>query len=80
MRELLTLVEADFTRRAPLVRARWDAFEGGLAREAAVIEAEMVGERDAPARATRLTEFMERAVRGYLREVDALVREIAAGA
>jgi dipeptidase len=80
MRELLTLVERDFARWGPIVRARWDAFEGGLAREAAVVEAKVLGERDARARARLLTDLMERAVSEYLREVDALVREIDAGA
>jgi secernin len=80
MRELLTLVERDFARRGPVVRARWDGFEGGLAREAAAIEAEAREERSTVSRAALLTDFMERAVSAYLREAGALVREIAAGA
>jgi len=80
MRELLTLVERDFARWTPVVRARWDAFEGGLAREAAMIEAEGEGARGDPSRAAVLTDFMERSVATYLREGGALVREIAAGA
>jgi dipeptidase len=77
MRELLTLVERDFTRFAPLVRARWDPFEDGLAREAARIEAEAAG-RTLDARAALLNDFMARTVAAYLDQVDALVREIAA--
>jgi secernin len=77
MRELLTLVERDFSRFAPLVRARWDAFEDGLARAAARIEAEAAG-RTRDARVALLTAFMARTVAAYLDEADALVREIAA--
>ena len=80
MRELLTLVERDFARWGPFVRARWEAFEGGLARESAAIEAEARGKRDDASRAALLTGFMERCASAYLCEAGALVREIAAEA
>jgi dipeptidase len=79
MQELLSLVERDFARLAPPVRARWDAFEGDLAREAAMTEAE-AARRSGEARAALLTDFMRHAVAAYLTEADALVREIAAAA
>jgi len=75
MRELLTQVERDVERFAPRVRARWDVFESGLAREAARVENEARG-----ARAALLGEFVERAVASYLETAEALVREIAASA
>jgi len=72
MRALLSLVERDVARFGPLVRARWDDFEGGLAREAAGIE---TGRTPS---GTVLTDFMRRAVEKFLAEADALVREIGA--
>jgi len=72
MRALLSLVERDVARFAPLVRARWDVFEGGIAREAAGFE---IG--GTPSGAV-LTEFMRRTVEKFLAEADALVREIGA--
>ena len=77
MRELLTLVERDFGRFAPLVRARWDAFEARLAREVTAVEDE-ARSRSGLSRGTLLTDFMRQAVDGYLDEIDALVREIVA--
>src|SRR5581483_9387596 len=64
-RELLSLVERDFARFAPGVRARWDAFEAALAPEAEEVEraaaaARRDGRRDEAAEA--LTRFMERTV------------------
>jgi len=76
MRELLTLVERDFARFGPLVRARWDAFEARLARDVAAVE-DAARRGDQP-QADVLTHFMQRAVDAYLAEADALVREIAA--
>jgi len=75
MRELLTLVERDFARFGPLVRARWDAFEAALDREAREIEARA---RGAPDRAAVLSSFMEATVDRYLGEAEALVRDLAA--
>jgi hypothetical protein len=72
MRALLSLVERDVARFGPLVRARWDDFEGGLAQEAAGIE---TGRTPS---GTVLTDFMRRAVEKFLVEADALVREIGA--
>ena len=77
MRELLTLVERDFARFAPGVHARWDAFEAAVAGQAAALEAELAPHPD-DSRASRLTEFMARTTAAYLREADALVREIGA--
>jgi len=79
MRELLTLVERDFARFAPPVRARWDAFEAELAHEASGVEAAAAAHRDAR-RAAILTDFMQRAVTTYLSELETLVRETAARA
>jgi hypothetical protein len=56
MRALLSLVERDVARFGPLVRARWDDFEGGLALEAGGIE---TGRTPS---GTVLTDFMRRAV------------------
>ena len=72
MRALLSLVERDVARFGPLVRARWDDFEGCLAREAAGIE---TGRTPS---GTVLTDFMRCAVEKFLAEADALVREIGA--
>jgi len=79
MRELLTLVERDVERLAPLVRARWDVFESGLAREAARVEAEAMG-MERGARAAVLGAFVEGAVGSYVDTMEALVRETAASA
>ncbi|HJQ82511.1 MAG TPA: hypothetical protein VKA21_00430, partial [Candidatus Binatia bacterium] len=77
LRELLSLVERDFARLAPIVRARWDGFEDGLAREAAGVENEAMRADDGE-RAALLTAFMDRSVPAYLETADVLVREIAA--
>src|SRR5262245_8760292 len=81
MRELLSLVERDFERLGPLVRARWDAFERALEEEAHAVEAEATsarrGGRPAVASAV-LTAFMARAVGGYVDQAGALVRELTA--
>jgi secernin len=75
MRVLLELVERDFARFGPVVRARWDAFEAALEREAATEEAQAAAE---PAAApARLTAFMERTVDAWLACADALCRELA---
>jgi len=75
MRELLTLVERDFARFGPLVRARWDALETQLNREAREVEAQA---RRAPDRGRALSRFMEAALDRYLAEAEALVRELSA--
>src|SRR5207249_4404533 len=67
MRELLTLVERDFARLGPLVRARWDAFEAALEREAREVEARALR---APDRVDALSRFMEAAVDRYLAEAE----------
>jgi secernin len=79
LRELLTLVERDPARSAPVVRTRWDAFEDAVARETAALEAE-VREMAPPARAARLTGFMADTVAAFEKTAAALVREISAGA
>jgi secernin len=74
MRVLLELVERDFARFGPVVRARWDAFEAALEREAAAEEAQAAAK---PAAApARLTAFMERTVDAWLACADALCREL----
>jgi dipeptidase len=82
-RTLLSLVERDFARFAPGVRARFDAFEGELAAEASLIEAEAVVAwntgRAADGAAT-LSDFMARSVDRYLTLTAALVREIGSEA
>jgi dipeptidase len=70
-RRLLDLVERDYARFAPRVRARWDALEETWAREAADVEA------NGPA---ALEAFMARTVTTWLAELDALVREVGAEA
>jgi dipeptidase len=81
LRELLTLVERDFARFAPIVRRRWDAFETVLARRAAAVEAEAEAARRAGHHddaAALLSGLTARSVEAYLLEAEALVREIAA--
>jgi len=81
MRQLLSLVERDFARFGPVVRARLDAFEARLERDAAALEADTIAARRAgegAGAARRLTAFMERAVDEYLAEVERLARDLAA--
>ena len=81
MRRLLTLVERDFARHAPAVRARWDAFEAALEREAAAVEAEAAAALragDAAAASAVLTGFMARATSRHRVEAEALVRDLGA--
>jgi dipeptidase len=82
-RELLSLVERDFGRFAPPVRARWDRFERALAGQAAAVESAASAARRAgreeEARAL-LTALMAEAVDRYVAEAEALVREIGAEA
>jgi dipeptidase len=83
MRELLSLVERDPARFAPLVRSRWDVFEASVSRAAVAIEAEATEARntDDPAGAAALlTGFMAGTVTEYRSHADALVREISAKA
>jgi len=80
-RRLLTLVERDFARFAPIVRRRWDAFEAVLARRAATVEVEAEAARRAGRpedAAMLLTGLMARSVDACLVEAEALVREIGA--
>jgi dipeptidase len=79
MRELLTLIERDFARWGPHVRARWDRFETAVAERAAGVEEEAAA-AGGEAAATLLTAFMARTVETYQGELEALVRELAAEA
>jgi dipeptidase len=79
MRELLSLVERDFPRFGPRVRARWDRFEARVAGEAEAVETEArAARRSARAETAHavLTAFMARTVDAFLGEADALVREV----
>jgi dipeptidase len=83
MRDLLTLVERDPSRLAPLVRRRWDELETTLAAETAAIEAEAIALRRARRHdeaARTLTAFMERTLGRILDVFEVLVREIDGGA
>jgi dipeptidase len=73
MRELSSAVEVDVARRAPLVRARFDAFETALADRATAVEAEAARSARAP---LLLGEFMAHTVDAWLAEIDALIREV----
>ena len=82
-RTLLSLVERDFARFAPRVRARFDDFEAELAEEASGIEAEVEGAWRAGRMAegaVHLGDFMARSVERYVELTAALVREIGAEA
>jgi len=74
MRELLTLVERDFARLGPVVRARWDEVEAELVAEGRAVETQALG---AANRSAVLAAFMERALDRYLEEGERLVRELA---
>jgi dipeptidase len=74
MRTVLDVVERDFAGLGPRVRARWDAFEGRLATEAAAVEREAA--EAGSERASILTRFMARSVAAYVETAGALVREI----
>jgi dipeptidase len=76
MRSLLDLVERDVEIRGPVVRARWDAFETAVWREAAEVERE-AARREAPVRRALFGEFSERAVDRWLVELDAMIAAIA---
>jgi dipeptidase len=83
MRELLGLIERDFARFAPRVRAVWDAFETRTAPEADEVAARAARARRegrGASAAETLTAFMARTVTDYLNQAAALVREIAAEA
>jgi dipeptidase len=76
---LLTLVERDWGRHAPRVRADWDALERVLADEAEEVEAKALrlrraGQRDAGARL--LTRFMEANVALALERLERLIGEL----
>jgi secernin len=79
MRELLSLVERDVARLGPVVRAYWDRFEAGVARQTAEVEAEAEAARRAGrarAASALLTSFMRRTFDSYLAETAARVPEI----
>jgi len=81
MRELLSLIERDPARFAPMVRSRWDVFEGSVSRAAVAVEDEAREARsrgDAAGAAALLTGFMSGTVEEYLSLAAALVREISA--
>ena len=81
LRELLSVVERDFARFGPPVRARWDAFETTVAEEARALEAAATSRRRRGESAEALlTSFMERTVETFLAEAAALVREMGAQA
>jgi hypothetical protein len=81
MRDLLTLVERDFPRFAPLVRARWDALETGFERDAVGVEAEAAAARRA-GRTTEasalLTACMARSAAAYTATLETLLAELRA--
>jgi secernin len=81
MRELLDLVERDFERLGPPVRAAWDAFETAVAEEAAAVEAEAAAARragQASEAAAALTAFMRRTAAAYVTGIEARIREARA--
>jgi secernin len=75
MRALLDLVERDVARYGPPVRARWDAFEATLWRDAAEVEHRAV-RQDGAARRALLGAFAEAAVDRWLAELDAVTAAI----
>jgi len=82
-RTLLSLVERDFARFAPRVRARCDVFEAELMEEAKVIETDVETARRAGRTSegtSRLSGFMARAVDRYRGLTAELVQEIGAEA
>lgn len=76
---LLTLVERDWTRHGPAVRAYWDEFEEMLAGEAEEVESKAVrlrraGQRDSAARL--LTRFMNANVALALERLERIIGEL----
>jgi dipeptidase len=83
MRELLTLVEQDFARLGPMVRARWDAFEETVEREARAVEDEAAAARRAgrsEAAAVALSAFMARTVAAHASCAETLIAECGGSA
>src|SRR5262249_32098868 len=79
-RELLTLVERDFAKLGPLVRASWEPFENALVEEAARVEAEAASARRAghgDAAPAVLSAFTARAVDEFLGRLDGLLHELS---
>jgi secernin len=77
---LLTLVERDWGRHGPPVRAAWDAFEQEIARETDEVEQQAMrlrhsGEPDAAARL--LTRFMDSNVARALERLEGLIAELS---
>ena len=82
VRELLSLVERDFARLGPRVRATWDPLEERFAREATAAEAEAETLRragNAARAADVLSSLMERTTSAWLVRAGELVREIREG-
>jgi secernin len=82
MRELLTLVERDFPRFGPVVRARWDAFESRLDADAMRVETEATAARragGAAAASALLTAFMARSAAGWDATLTELLAELKGG-
>lgn len=77
MRRVLSLVERDFARFGPRVRAYWDAYESTLADEVAALEADG-GPAGEQARRARLTDCMARAAEGFMTRAARLITELEA--
>ncbi len=78
-RTLLTLIERDFDRYGPRVRAYWDEFEQGLMCEAEDVEARAVAQRragDHDGAGALLSQFMARNVAAMMERLDRLVGEL----
>jgi dipeptidase len=75
MRALLDLVERDVARYGPPVRARWDAFEAALWRDAVEVE-RAAARHEKAARGALLGAFSEAAVDRWLEELDAIAAAI----
>jgi dipeptidase len=75
MRAVLDLVERDVARHGPTVRARWDAFETTLWRDAAEVE-RATARHEKAARRALLGAFSEAAVDRWLEELDAIAAAI----
>ena len=79
-KQLLTLVERDWSRHGPVARAYWDEFESVLAGEAQEVEAKAIrlrraGQRDTSARL--LTRFMDANVALALERLERLIGELS---
>jgi secernin len=82
MRGLLTAVERDVATLAPVVRARWDALEVALEREAVGVEAEATAARRggrATVASALLTAFMARAAAAWSATLADVCATVGAG-